>query len=301
MDVDEKVADDEHGPVEANRRRSTRPHISDRTITMNLDLDIRGARPPCYLLPANGHHARDFDAIRPALARHFETIALDWPAMGSSPASATPDETTIITLADLLEHTVLGRSDEPAVFIGHSIGGFCAARLALRHPELVRGLVLINSGGFYDPGTIGRIFCRLKGHAWVTRHFEGTFARFHTKRRNAHTHAMFERIDAARGGDAYAATVAAVWQSFALPAFDLRPHGTIRCPTLLIWGAHDPVVSLAQAGRGAERAIPGARLVTLDTGHSPFVEDPEAFLEAALPFIAQLLETSPDQRTVNST
>ncbi|HKU43003.1 MAG TPA: alpha/beta hydrolase, partial [Polyangiales bacterium] len=144
------------------------------------------------------------------------------------------------------------------------------------------------SGGFYDPGWFGRAFCRLKGHTAVTRHAEVAFARFHTKRRNAHTEAMFERIHAARSGEAYAASVAAIWREFATPAFDLRARGTLRCPTLLVWGARDPIVTLAQAGRSAERAIPGARLVALDTGHSPFVEAPDEFLAAVLPFLEQL-------------
>lgn len=254
---------------------------------MTLHASIHGSGPALYLLPANGHHAADFDAIVPALARSFQTIALDWPAAGASPPLPSPADTTIEQLTQLLEADVRARCREPALFIGHSIGGYCAARLALQRPECVRALVLVNSGGFYDPGAFGRAFCRWKGHAAVTRHGEGLFARIHTRRRNAHTRAMFQRIDAARRGTAYAETVAAVWRSFATPAFDLRSLGTLRCPTLLAWGARDPIVPLAQAGRGAERSIPGSRLVALDTGHSPFAEDPDAFLDAVLPFLKQ--------------
>jgi len=256
---------------------------------MTLALSTQGSGPPCYLLPANGHDARDFAAVRPALAAHFETLALDWPAMGASPAPPNPGALSAQALADQLEEVVVERAQEPAVFIGHSIGGYAAARLALRRPEYVRALVLVNSGGFYDPGAVGRAFCWLRGHPSVIHHTEGAFARFHTKLRTPDTAAMFARIDAARSGASYAAVVAAVWKSFASPGFDLRPLGVPRCPTLLVWGARDPVVSLAQAGRGAARAIPGARLVTLDTGHSPFVEDPSGFLQHVLPFLQETL------------
>lgn len=254
-------------------------------ITMELAITTRGFGPRCYLLPANGHDARDFDAIRPVLAERFETIALDWPAMGASPCPPDPGACSARALAEELERVVLERGGEPAVFIGHSLGGYAAARLALRRPERVRALVLVNSGGFFDAGLLGQVFCGLRGHASVIRHSEGAFARFHTKGRNAHTAAMFARIQAARSREAYAATVAAIWRSFASKDFDLRPLGAPTCPTLLVWGERDPVVPLALAGRGAERAIPGARLVTLATGHTPFAEDPAGFLELVLPFL----------------
>ncbi|HET6336036.1 MAG TPA: alpha/beta hydrolase [Polyangiales bacterium] len=256
---------------------------------MTLAHTSRGSGPSCYLLPANGHDARDFAAVRPTLATRFETVALDWPAMGSSPAPADPAAMSAAAFADELETFVLARGSEPAVFIGHSVGGYAAGRLALRRPELVRALVLVNSGGFFDPGPLGRFFSRLRGHPGVIRATEGAFARYHTKRRNPHTAAMFERIDAARRGDAYAAVVAGVWNSFASRSFDLRPLGTIRCPTLLVWGARDPIVTLQQAGRGAERAIPGSHLVSLDTGHSPFAEDPEGFLASVMPFLERVI------------
>lgn len=263
---------------------------------MELAHTTQGSGSPCYLLPANGHDARDFSAVRPALAARLETIAVDWPAMGNSPAPSDPGAVTAASLSDSLEALVLSRNTEPALFIGHSVGGYAAARFALRHPERVRGLVLVNSGGFYDPGIVGRVFCRLRGFPAVIRHTEGSFARFHTKGRNEHTAQMFARIDAARRRDAYAAAVAGVWKSFAGDDFDLRPLGTIDRPTLLVWGARDPVVHLRQAGRGAERAIPGSRLVALDTGHSPFVEKPDEFLANVLPFLERLTSTSSGPR-----
>jgi pimeloyl-ACP methyl ester carboxylesterase len=44
-------------------------------------------------------------------------------------------------------------------------------------------------------------------------------------------------------------------------------------------------VAPSRLGRRAEVAIPGARLIVLDAGHVPFVDRPEAFLAAVLPFL----------------
>ena len=80
-----------------------------------------------------------------------------------------------------------------------------------------------------------------------------------------------------------------MWRSFSAPSMDLSAEAAgCVCPTLLIWGRHDPVLSAKVAGRRAREALPHARYVELDTGHVPFVEDPPAFLEVLLPFLLGL-------------
>lgn len=251
-----------------------------------LHYSVQGRGPQLFLLPANGHDARDFDAVRPALAEHFETLAFDWPAMGSSPPLAPPLRASAPVLADMLEDAVDALARGRVYLMGHSVGGFAAARFAARRPGAVAGLVLVDSGGFLPMGLKERFFCRVKGTAFATRAGEGAFARFHTRERNAHVAAMFARIDAARARPDYAVTVGDVWRSFSGPDHQLAARASsIACPTLLVWGRHDPVLPLDPAGRAAQASIPGARLVTLSCGHSAFVELPSAFLEEVMPFL----------------
>jgi len=253
---------------------------------MELHTNSLGDGPPCYLLPANGHESRDYDAVRPELARHFETIAVDWPAMGSAAPLEAPAETSALKLAQLLEAALLARHDDtPVTLIGHSVGGYAAARFAIRHPQRVRALVLVSAGGLVDIGPFGRLFCRLKGQPALTGLVEGAFARWHTKRRNASAVDMLARIEVARKRPDYAATVAAIWSSFASREYQVWREGKVSSPTLLVWGARDPVVPLVAVGCRAQRLIPDACLVSLDTGHSPFVEDPAGFLAHVLPFL----------------
>jgi pimeloyl-ACP methyl ester carboxylesterase len=76
-----------------------------------------------------------------------------------------------------------------------------------------------------------------------------------------------------------------LWRSFSGPQADLRTiAGTISTPTLLVWGRRDPVLPPA-TGRRAQRTIPGARLVVLDTGHVSFATRPDEFLAEVLPFL----------------
>jgi pimeloyl-ACP methyl ester carboxylesterase len=58
-------------------------------------------------------------------------------------------------------------------------------------------------------------------------------------------------------------------------------------PTLLLWGADDRFVTAATYGDAYRRAIPGARLLTIDgAGHFPHLEAPEPFVERVAAFLA---------------
>jgi pimeloyl-ACP methyl ester carboxylesterase len=250
-----------------------------------LNVGLRGAGPPLVLLPANGHRADDFAPIATVLAQQHRVITLDWPGMGRSPAPPRPDEASAAGLADAVEDLFdalpLGR----AVVLGHSVGGFAAARLAIRRPEAVAALVLVNSGGFARANLATRAFCWLKGQVRVTRAVEAHFARWHTGRRSEAARALVDAIEAARRRPGYAEVVAAVWRSFVRTDACLldRAH-EIRCPTLVAWGARDPVLP-ARIGRAVVRAIPHATWAPMATGHSPFVEDTATFLGHLAPFL----------------
>jgi pimeloyl-ACP methyl ester carboxylesterase len=67
-------------------------------------------------------------------------------------------------------------------------------------------------------------------------------------------------------------------------------HRTIRAPTLVLWGANDALVPVAQGQRLA-REIVGAVLVVLPgLAHSPQLEQPAAVLAHLLPFLDQQRE-----------
>ena len=44
---------------------------------------------------------------------------------------------------------------------------------------------------------------------------------------------------------------------------------------MLVWGRHDPVLSL-RVGETARELIPGSRLVAIDSGHLPHTTNPAA-------------------------
>lgn len=244
----------------------------------------QGAGPLLVLVPAAGRAAADFEPIASRLAQRYRVATLDWPGTGASPPAERPRDATASAFASVLRDVITALG-EPAIVLGHSVGGFAAARLAIDEPERVRGLVLVDALGFLPFGRLQRAFCAVKGVPTVTRAVEGYLARAQTIRRNAHTASVFARVDAALEQPAFVEITAALWRSFPHPESDLREAArTIRCPTLVCWGWLDPVVPVFGAFTAA-RTIAGAKLSLFRTGHTPFLEDTASFLRALAPFL----------------
>jgi pimeloyl-ACP methyl ester carboxylesterase len=56
-------------------------------------------------------------------------------------------------------------------------------------------------------------------------------------------------------------------------------------PTLVVWGTHDPYLSVTLAERQRE-VFPDAQIVVLEgSGHWPFADDPEGVARAVVPFL----------------
>ncbi len=60
---------------------------------------------------------------------------------------------------------------------------------------------------------------------------------------------------------------------------------TINVPTLIIWGAEDPVIPIQHAD-GFVSSIKDCRFYRMDgCGHTPYVQNPKEFAEVALDFL----------------
>ena len=110
------------------------------TATGPIAYDEKGAGDPVVLLSSGAHDRHDWDGLRALLPARFRSIAPDWPGHAESPLGTAP--ATAMRFADVTEELVERLARERVVLVGNSVGGFAAARLAIRRPELVRGLPL---------------------------------------------------------------------------------------------------------------------------------------------------------------
>ncbi|HEV3046058.1 MAG TPA: alpha/beta hydrolase [Solirubrobacteraceae bacterium] len=255
--------------------------------TGQLAYDERGEGEAKLVLLASGaHERRDYDELRALIPPRFRTIAVDWPAHGESPAGSLTG--SAMHLADVAEQAVARLAPEGAVVLGNSVGGFAAARLAIRRPELVRGLVIVDGGGFAGRPPHERAFCWLMSHPGFLRAIYPAFSALYMRARaDADRRARRAAIATTRT-EAGARAVGELWRSFASPEHDLRAEASaISAPTLVVWGRRDPVIS-PRVGRRVAATIPGARLVVIDSGHLPHTSDPEGVAAALSAFAEEV-------------
>jgi len=259
-----------------------------------LAYDELGAGPTLFMLPSGGHTRSDYDGLRSLIPRSLRTVAIDWPAHGESPPGPGPG--SAMRMADLAEQALAALAPAGAIVIGNSVGGFAAARMAIRRPDLVAGLVIVDGGGFAPAAPQVRAFCALMSRPALLRAIYPSFSRAYMRSRtDADRSARQRAIETVRSGPGSRA-VSELWRSFTSPEHDLRVLApTITAPTLIVWGRRDPVIRVSVARRiGA--LIPGSELEVLDTGHVPHTSDPAAFAAVLLPFAERVFSASGEDR-----
>jgi len=240
---------------------------------------------PLVLLHANPGDSQDFEAVIPTLAKHFRVLALDWPGYGQSAMPAQPETIGVVFFYKVLREFLATLVLPPAFFIGNSLGGNAAARLAVEQPALVRGLILVAPGGFTSPNFISRSFCTLQGSRFSLSPYR--FASLYLRHRTDATRAMLMRAATTQSAASQLTLNRAVWRDFGRPDNDLRAIAhDIKAPTLLLFGQRDLVIPANKDGKVAAAIIPNAKLVALPCGHASFAEVPELFLAEVEAFLA---------------
>lgn len=250
----------------------------------------RGQGVPVILLHATLHDHHDFDSIATKLAEHYQTVAIDWPWHGESQTVATHEKPSAVALADALEEIVATLKLPSAFFIGNSVGGFAAARLAITHPEYVRGLVLVNTGGFVNWPWYARIFCRVLGIPFFARLLLPLLVPRYMASQTPLDKAISQIAQERARSTSGAAVAAGMWRSFIDPGHDLRSRGAqIQAPTLIAWGSRD-LVFPPEVKYTVQQCIPGSQLEVFDTGHVVFSSKPDEFLGVVEPFFGSVLD-----------
>ena len=231
-----------------------------------------GSGPPVVLLHGIPTSSRLWDAVGGELAERFDVIALDMLGYGDSDKPLDRD-VSIAAQAELLSGLLDQLGIERAMVVGHDIGGGVAQISAVRHPERLAALGLINAVCF-DSWPVPAMTA-LKQSAplvsrlppgWVTKTLERGMRREVT---NSEAHGSLAAALAAWDGDSD--TLQAFFRN--VEALDSRHTQEVAprlreidAPTHVIWGASDRYQKPEYAPRLRD-AIPAATLRLLDAGH----------------------------------
>ncbi len=111
---------------------------------MSLHTKLVGpGRPNLMFLHGLFGQGRNWTSVARAVEAEATSLLVDLPDHGHSPRS---DHFSYVSMADAVAAALRDRLGSAAALtvVGHSMGGKVAMVLALRHPELVRGLVVVD-------------------------------------------------------------------------------------------------------------------------------------------------------------
>jgi pimeloyl-ACP methyl ester carboxylesterase len=118
---------------------------------LNYYYEIHGEGEPLLLLHGGLGSIDMFGPVLPALAGHRQVIAVDLQGHGRTELGAR--KISLPDLGDDMASLLKGLGYDTVDVLGYSFGGGVGFRLAVRHPEMVRRLVIVSAGysddGFY--------------------------------------------------------------------------------------------------------------------------------------------------------
>lgn len=215
------------------------------------------------MLPLAEHLARDFDVIVPEHPGFGEADAPVW-------CERVPD------LAYFYAEAIEVLKIEKAALVGHSLGGWIAAEMAVRNSQALRALVLVSAAGIAVPGSPPA-----DNFLWsrpdLLKHFffDQSFAQ-----KLLETPVTDDQLSLNIKRQQLVARL--VWKPRWHNPEMQRWLRRIKVPTHIIWGANDSLFPAAYAA-AFQSAIPGATVDILEKcGHLPFVECADAFKRALL-------------------
>ncbi|WP_280316657.1 alpha/beta fold hydrolase [Nocardia wallacei] len=253
------------------------PRVRRVAIDIGSGRRISGLRwgdgePELVLLHGGAQNAHTWDTVALALRRPL--LALDLPGHGHSDWWSDHLYTPQL-LAEAVATAVAAAAPRAAAVVGMSLGGLTALRLAARHPDLVRRLVVVDAtpGAGDHPGKTAAVVAFVQGPA--------DFASFEEILERTVEHNPGRSVSSLRRGILHNARQREdgrwVWRYDRLRptadgSFDLTALwddvSAVRAPLLLVRGERSPVVDDADVAELLCRQ-PAARVAVVEgAGHS---------------------------------
>jgi pimeloyl-ACP methyl ester carboxylesterase len=247
---------------------------------------------PLVLVHGLGGCAANWVDVAPLLAETRRVLIPELPGHGlSTPLPAVPN---LAVFADRIALVAEREQLLPAAFVGHSLGAVVALRLALRRPEDVNALVLSAAAGISSASRRARYGLRILGiigprrfvAPWADSVADSPFLRYAVFGHWGAADPLSLSPAAVNGFlEGTRLTSDSVSAARALVADDVRPElGELRCPTLVLWGARDNQLPLADAFEFARRLDAPLRAIG-DCGHLLIGERPDLCADAIESFL----------------
>lgn len=224
----------------------------------------------------------------------FEVLVVDLKGFGLSQKGIDFDYSHSAQselIRDLFEYYGI----EKSVLVGHSMGGNVVTTFAMKFPEKVESLVLVDAA-IVESSTLvnnlSRVLSLYPLRSWASLFLTNYFSK---ERFTEFLLSAYEKRDSVNEEDIsrfFLPLEIEGWQDSLLGIIrdssrNKVPNdiSSIDLPTLIIWGSEDPWISVEE-GRRLNEEIKGAQFIEIEgAGHLPMEESPEEFNEVLNNFL----------------
>jgi pimeloyl-ACP methyl ester carboxylesterase len=281
--------------------RELTPTLEYRTIHgYRRAFRVAGSGPAILLIHGIGDNSTTWNTVQSKLAQRFTVIAPD--LLGHGKSDKPRADYSVAAYANGMRDLLSVLDIDSVTVVGHSLGGGVAMQFAYQFPQLVERLILVGAGGVTKDvnvalrvaslpmGSEALAFLRLPlvlPALQVVGRVAGTmFGSTPFGRDLPDVLRILADLPEPTASSAFARTLRAVvdWRGQVVTMLD-RCYLTQSVPVQLIWGSGDSVIPVSHA-RMAHAAMPGSLLEVFEgSGHFPFRDDPERFVEVVEQFI----------------
>jgi len=270
--------------------------INDFTVPATVNFVHQGEGTPVVMVHGVAASLHDWDDLIPELTRiGYASYALDLLGHGESPKPESRAYHIDWVLEHFLDWMDSLQLTEPAILIGHSLGGYITLEYARRFSNRTRGLVLVDP--FYSrlqlPPFLRKSYSNhnLRGiiaqkiPRWMFRTVVDM-----TSRAMGHSagalHSLPEHVRAQTALD-YTRTAPGVYNipNTMQGLEDYIP--SISLPTLVVWGDHDQTLALSSFPELVKK-LPHAVGKTVSAGHVPHQSNADEFNKMVMDFLQGL-------------
>jgi pimeloyl-ACP methyl ester carboxylesterase len=251
--------------------------------------EVHGSGPPLILTHGYSSTSAMWNGQIEALSKQHQLILWDMRGHGQSDYPADPaaysEALTVADIAALLDEVGADR----AIVGGLSLGGYMSLAFYRAHPERVSALLIIDTGPGFKKHDAREV--------WNER-ARATADRFDREGLDVLKSASRERSTVShRDASGLARAARGMLTQRDAKVIEVLPE--IKVPSLVVVGADDTPFLAASDYMAAK--IPGARKAVIPAaGHAVNIDQPQAFIEAVLPFLDGLAHGAPKQRLVQS-
>ncbi len=256
---------------------------------VNIHYEVHGSGPALLLTHGYSSTSAMWQGQIAALSKHHTLILWDMRGHGQSDypddAAAYSEALTVGDMAALLDEA----GAESAIVGGLSLGGYMSLAFYRAHPERVRALLIIDTG----PG-----FKKDEARdAWNKRAHE-TGDRFEREGLEVLKSLSRERSGVVhRDASGLARAARGMLTQRDAGVIETLPH--VKVPSLVVVGADDTPFLAASDYMAAK--IPAARKVVIPAaGHAANIDQPQAFIDAVMPFLDGLPQAAASDKMVAS-